>query len=157
MQIRGLKLPPPIREHTFHPIRKWRFDFAWPARLIAVEVEGGTMMLGRHTRGQGFEIDCEKYGEAMRYGWSVYRCTPALINRGIAIQTIETLLHQATDCVHISPSRGDYQGLYIKVIDGTPPAEVNAWAGYLHDQGYCARICPSWEHARDLIMCYLSR
>lgn len=31
-----------VREHRFHPTRRWRFDFAWPDEKVALEVEGGT-------------------------------------------------------------------------------------------------------------------
>ena len=67
------KLPKPLEEHVFAPPRKWRFDFAWPGAMVAVEVEGGVWTSGRHTRGSGFLADCEKYEAAHRFGWTVYR------------------------------------------------------------------------------------
>lgn len=72
-------LPEPLVEHLFHPTRKWRFDFAWEDGLmkVAVEVEGGTWMAGGgHGRGSGYARDMEKYNEATRMGWEVYRFTP---------------------------------------------------------------------------------
>lgn len=33
--------PPFVREHRFHPTRKWRLDFCWPEQMLAVELEGG--------------------------------------------------------------------------------------------------------------------
>lgn len=30
----------PVREYKFHPSRRWKFDFCWPDRMIAVETEG---------------------------------------------------------------------------------------------------------------------
>jgi hypothetical protein len=39
--LRAAGLPEPIREYRFAPSRRWRFDFAWPAAMLAVEVEGG--------------------------------------------------------------------------------------------------------------------
>ena len=44
--IRIHGFPMPVREHEFHPERKWRFDFCWPDSdlgngwRLAVEVEG---------------------------------------------------------------------------------------------------------------------
>ncbi len=67
---------PFIREHKFHPKRRWRFDFAlalphpWK---IAIEVEGGIWSGGRHTRAIGYSKDCEKYNAATVLGWSVLR------------------------------------------------------------------------------------
>lgn len=64
-----------VTEHRFHPKRRWRFDFAWPAYRIAVEVEGGVYSKGRHTRAKGYSEDCTKYNEAAIYGWRVLRLT----------------------------------------------------------------------------------
>ena len=73
----------PEREYYFHPKRKFRFDFAFPAHKLAVEVEGG--MYGRHQRVGGFEGDCLKYGEAAILGWRVIRVTTRMVMSGAAI------------------------------------------------------------------------
>jgi len=65
----------PTREHRFHPVRRWRFDFAWPEKKVAVEIEGGQWISGRHQRPTGFAKDCEKYNAAARLGWKVLRYT----------------------------------------------------------------------------------
>ena len=80
------------REHRFHPTRRWRFDLAWPNLLIACEVEGGTWNGGRHTRGSGFEADCEKYNAATLLGWSVLRVTGKMIRDGRACRDVRLLL-----------------------------------------------------------------
>jgi len=95
MQIKALDLPKPEREYRFHPVRRWRLDFYWPCCKFACEVEGGVFTNGGHTRGVGFEKDCEKYGEAMLAGITVYRCTGNLIKRGQAVQVIEKMLCQS--------------------------------------------------------------
>jgi hypothetical protein len=70
-------IPDPYEmEYRFHPTRKWRFDFAYPRRMIAVEVEGGVFSRGRHNRPSGFIADCEKYNEAQLLGWTVIRVVP---------------------------------------------------------------------------------
>lgn len=71
----GSRLPEPWPEHRFDPIRKWRFDFAWPHVKIAVELEGAQWSGGRHTRGSGMQGDCEKYNAAQLAGWCVLRYT----------------------------------------------------------------------------------
>lgn len=63
----------PTSEHKFHPTRKWRFDFAWLDKMIAVEMEGGVWSRGRHVRPQGFIDDLEKYNAAAELGWRVLR------------------------------------------------------------------------------------
>lgn len=73
------------REVRFHPVRRWRFDFAFPDRRLAVEVEGGIYGHGRHQRVGGFTADCEKYNEAALLGWVVLRVTPAQVKAGAAL------------------------------------------------------------------------
>jgi hypothetical protein len=100
-QIKVAGLPEPVREYKFHPTRKWKFDFAWICACIkesddpthvAVEIEGGTWMRGRHTRPAGFANDCEKYNEATRLGWQVYRFTSAMVYTGEALEFMEEVL-----------------------------------------------------------------
>jgi hypothetical protein len=89
-----LELEPPEREYRFAPPRRWRFDFAWPVRKLAVEVEGITYEGGRHQRIDGFEKDCEKYEAALLDGWRVYRTTAKRIRSGAAMKAITELLDQ---------------------------------------------------------------
>lgn len=66
----------PKVEHRVCHYRQWRFDFAWPERNVALEVEGGIWMrrgFGGHNRGSGMVRDMEKYNEATKLGWKVYR------------------------------------------------------------------------------------
>lgn len=70
----------PEAEYRFHPVRRWRFDFAWPSVKVAVECEGGTWTRGRHTRGSGYRGDCEKYNVATAAGWRVFRCTRGMLD-----------------------------------------------------------------------------
>lgn len=73
--------PAPVTEYRFDAERHWRFDFAWPARKVAVEIEGATWTRGRHTRGAGFEKDAEKYNAATLLGWRVLRFTGDMLKR----------------------------------------------------------------------------
>jgi len=73
LMINAAGLPQPEKEYRFHPTRKWRFDFAYPAQKIAIEIEGAVWFAGRHTRGSGFLADCEKYNTAVSLGWKVFR------------------------------------------------------------------------------------
>jgi hypothetical protein len=74
---RAARLPVPVQEYRFAAPRRWRFDYAWPDRLVALEVEGGIWTGGRHTRGAGFEKDIHKYNAAALVGWRLFRTTPA--------------------------------------------------------------------------------
>ena len=92
LHIRAEKLPEPVREYKFAPDRKWRFDFSWPDRKLAVEVEGGVWSGGRHTRGSGYVNDMTKYNRANLLGWCVLRFDTAQVRNGTAIAAIREAL-----------------------------------------------------------------
>ena len=89
--LNALKIPF-TREFKFHPQRKWQADFRIDDMPILVEVEGGVFSNGRHTRGEGYTQDCEKYSAAAVNGWFVIRGTTAQIKAGLVIQWIEALI-----------------------------------------------------------------
>ena len=45
-------------------------------KKIALEVEGGIWIQGRHSRGAGMLKDMEKYNAAAAAGWRLFRTTP---------------------------------------------------------------------------------
>lgn len=90
MQAAGL--PEPLTEYRFDPKRRWRADFAWPERMLLVEVEGAVWVQGRHQRPQGFLKDAEKYNEAALGGWRVLRVTGDHIKSGEALAWIARAL-----------------------------------------------------------------
>jgi very-short-patch-repair endonuclease len=64
------------KEFRFHPVRKWRADFAHLPSRTLIEIEGGIYVNGRHNRGAGFAADLEKYLEAGLSGWRLIRLGP---------------------------------------------------------------------------------
>ena len=76
-------------------LKDWRFDFAFKHEKIAVECEGGVFSNGRHTRGKGFEEDCEKYNQATLLGWKIFRFTGGQIKSGRALGIIDKALNNA--------------------------------------------------------------
>jgi len=73
-------LPGPVPEYRFHPVRRWRFDFAWPSSSrggVAVEVDGGQWRAGggRHNT----DPDREKLNTAAALGWRVLRFSHAAL------------------------------------------------------------------------------
>lgn len=91
-QITLAGLPAPTVEHKFHHKRRWRWDFCWPAYLVAVEIQGGTWSGGRHTRGSGYQNDCEKSREGQLLGWIVLGVTTKDVKGGKALDAIERAL-----------------------------------------------------------------
>jgi len=89
--IRG-GLEVPEQEHKFLDRRRFRFDFAWVERKIAVEIEGGVWVGGRHTRGGGYSRDLEKYNLATLHGWRVCRFTTQDVTTQKAIAFITAVM-----------------------------------------------------------------
>lgn len=90
--LRASFLPLPKLEYRFHPVRRWRFDLAWPEHKIALEVEGGIWSRGRHVRAAGYEEDCRKYNHAVLLGWRVLRVTVSMIDSGEALNVLKQIL-----------------------------------------------------------------
>jgi hypothetical protein len=94
LQMRSAGLPVPEREYAFAKSigRKFRFDFAWVDRKIAVEVQGGTWVNGRHNRPAGQRSDNEKFRIAQKAGWRVFPFLGDEVRSGYALNEIEELL-----------------------------------------------------------------
>jgi very-short-patch-repair endonuclease len=90
--IRDAGLPAPAPEYAFAwetLRRKWRIDRAWPHERIALEIEGGIHMRGRHIRPEGFLRDMEKYNRLALWGWCLIRVTYDMIADGSALRLLE--------------------------------------------------------------------
>lgn len=90
--IAAHKWPQPVTEHVFHPFRKWRLDLAWPDLRLGMEIDGSVFTQGRHTRGKGYEGDCEKLNQAQLLGWRVLRYSTGQIKRGEYLADLERVL-----------------------------------------------------------------
>lgn len=77
------------REYRFSHSRRWKADFYLPLHRALIEVEGGTYTGGRHTRGSGYALDCEKYNHAVAMGYRLFRFTSEQVRKGEAIAFIE--------------------------------------------------------------------
>jgi hypothetical protein len=100
VEIELAGLPSPVREHRFHPVRRWRLDLAWPDRRVYVEVHGGTWLgahvdpltgqarKGAHSTGRGQRRDFEKQNAAVLLGWHPIVVTTDMCRDGTALATI---------------------------------------------------------------------
>ncbi len=119
LHLQAEGLPPGVREHRFCadavgwldmppqerrkiPLRRllrqaglrdFRFDFAWPDRKIAVEIDGAIAKGGRggHTSIKGYTDDRLKDCEAVILGWTVIRVTGHMVKTGYAINVLSRL------------------------------------------------------------------
>lgn len=92
LMIESAGLPAPVLEHQFTPERKFRFDMCWPARMVALEIDGGTWTGGRHVSGLGYERDCVKINLATAQGWRVFRVTTRQAENSYAIELLRRAL-----------------------------------------------------------------
>jgi very-short-patch-repair endonuclease len=73
----------PEQQHRFYPPRRWRFDYAWPAQRLAVEVDGGQWSPrgGRHNT----DGDREKLNAAAELGWRVLRYSGTMLKSPVDV------------------------------------------------------------------------
>lgn len=81
-------IPRPMAEVRFASPRRWRLDFGWsrkgrPETRVALEVQGGIWVAGRHSRGSGLLKEYEKMNAAAAKGWRVCYCTPQTLIAGV--------------------------------------------------------------------------
>lgn len=82
----------PVRNHRFHPLRKWELDFAWPTWRVGLEIQGGIWIGGAHARPTNILRDLEKHNALLDLGWAVWHFTPAQVMAGTAVQHLERVL-----------------------------------------------------------------
>jgi hypothetical protein len=74
--LKAYGLTEPVSELRFAPPRRFRFDYAWPVEKVALEVQGGLFVQGRHSRGAALLKEHEKLNLAAEMGWRIVYCTP---------------------------------------------------------------------------------
>jgi hypothetical protein len=98
LHCQARELPKPEAEFYFATPRRYRFDYAWPSLMLAVEQEGVVYVKGSHTLGgrhvsaKGFREDVQKYALAFTLGWTVLRVLPEHIRSGQAADWVEQRL-----------------------------------------------------------------
>lgn len=79
------------QEYRFDPDRMFRFDFAFPSIMAAIEFEGGIYLSkSGHNTAKHFTKDTDKYNRATILGWRVIRVTAK--NYKTALQQLNDLI-----------------------------------------------------------------
>lgn len=105
------KWGPPATQYRFaqEPIgREWRFDFAWPAIKIGVEIQGGVWTRGAHGHPADILRNMEKHNDAALLGWHFFQFTPDQVKSGEALHYIELAcfgIVRADQIIHIKHGR----------------------------------------------------
>jgi len=64
------------KEYQFHPVRKFRLDYAIVNLKLAIEFEGGIFLKkSGHNTAIHYTKDCDKYNLLLTMGWKVLRYT----------------------------------------------------------------------------------
>jgi hypothetical protein len=84
-------LPVAVHEFEFALPRRWRFDHVFDGWL-ALEVQGGLFVEGRHSRGAALLCEHEKLNLAVIHGYSVMFCTPDDVSSGRIFPIIKRAL-----------------------------------------------------------------
>ena len=80
----GLHLGPKKVNRTWY-----RFDFAWPEYMIAVEIQGGVWSGGKHASPVGIRHHYQKYNQAVLEGWWVLQGDETMLR---SCQLVDTLV-----------------------------------------------------------------
>ena len=99
---RAAGLPAPVAEYAFAQQlgRRWRFDWAWPGYRVALEINGGAWIGGRHVRPRGYLADMEKLNTAAADGWTVLCATPDDVTSGAMLETVRRVLARRSANTH---------------------------------------------------------
>jgi len=89
-----------VTEFRFHPIRRWKADYAILEHKILLEVEGAVWVQGRHTRGSGFVKDMLKYNTATSMGYSVLRVVPKDLLGAGTLDLIKETIKNRNGVIH---------------------------------------------------------
>lgn len=77
------------REYRFDEKRMWRFDFAIPILMVAIEVQGGLYApQSGHRSKEGVEKDYEKLNAAQQQGWKVFQITATNLDDAAYLQKL---------------------------------------------------------------------
>lgn len=84
------------RQHQFHPVRKWRFDYVapWPVK-IAIELQGGIYTGGAHSRASGQKRDMAKNNAAAALGWRIFYLHTSNVTSRDALREIADTIAQS--------------------------------------------------------------
>jgi hypothetical protein len=107
-QIERFKLPPPVPEFKIALCvgRQYRWDFAWPQYMLAVELHGlvvvrgyasgsvsaSAIVRGGHGTVPGMIRDMDKQNTAVLLGWSQLVFAQNHVKSGAAIQVLQRVL-----------------------------------------------------------------
>ncbi len=95
--------------------RRWALDWAFVMERLAVEVEGGYAIGGRHTTVKGFLGDLEKYAVLTCLRWRLLRVTPRQVANGEALEWIKRALPASVSAPHDPLNKTSVSGTIVSI------------------------------------------
>lgn len=93
LKLRGF--PIPEAEVMFAKPRRWRWDFAYTDRKIAIEYQGGIFYSKQgHNSIKGLRRDYEKFTEGSLRGWVIILIDAETVRSGQAVLWVERALRK---------------------------------------------------------------
>ena len=90
--LHNIDIPEPEYMFAKELKRKFRFDYCYIKNKLAIEIEGGVWINGRHNRPSGFIKDMEKYNMACLLGYRILRFTIQDLKKESTYITIQDAL-----------------------------------------------------------------
>lgn len=95
-----------VVEYRFHPVRRWRFDYAFPDKKVYLEVDGGIfgfyvtnkttgerkLILGGHNYGGQIRNEHAKRNAATVMGWRGVWCEPKFLLGDMTLRILKEAL-----------------------------------------------------------------
>ncbi len=100
----------PALQHRFHPTRKFRFDFAWPTKKVAVEIQGYGP---GHFSLLGATKDYDRLIECLKLNWRVIYFTNMHLSDKRMLSTLDTVAYFLSIPVIKTPTNTHKPGTYI--------------------------------------------
>lgn len=73
-------------------LKDWRFDFVWRAHRVAVEINGGNYVQGRHSNATALTDEYRKINKAQQLGYKVLLFDGGMVKSGEALRQVKFML-----------------------------------------------------------------
>lgn len=118
--------PSPIPQYMFHEDRNWAFDFIWLDHMVALDIQGGTFVRGKHARGAAMAKDYQKMNNAVLMGWRVFQADTSMLT----LKNIPAICDQIASIVCGASMTADFdRSRWIAMIRNLKPSASVKWHG----------------------------
>ena len=143
-----------ISEYRFHPPRRWRFDYACLELKIAIEVNGGNFVGGRHSNPVALGKEYEKMSQAAADGWAVMTCIMQInsINHewlseiGFDVMTYDGNIEAGIYIISQHLNKYGKPELALMAYNSGPTGAQKLWDAGTFQTDYSRKVMAAFEH-----------